>query len=69
MIETPIQNHEKYAKPQEKIAKIHKKIVLELKPMFLESPGQDLSNQGHSFGVGAIPGTDIFGNTQSPNFE
>ena len=37
------------------------------KIVFLDSPGRDLSNQGRGFRFGAIPGTDIFGDTPPPN--
>ena len=33
------------------------------KIVFWDSPGRDLSNQGRGFRFGAIPGTDIFGDT------
>ena len=53
-----------------KIAKIHSKTdVFWPKIVFSDAPGRDLSNQGRGFRFGAIPGTDIGGDTQPSNFD
>ena len=39
------------------------------KIQFWDFPGRDLSNEGRGFPFGAIPGTDIFGDTPPPNID
>ena len=53
----------------ENVKKYFKNRCFLSKTVFLDSPGQDLSNQGRGFPFGAIPGTDIFGDTPPPNID